>query len=214
VVVLDRQRGQLDIRVAQRLPLGMTFDRQLDRLQAIIDRLGSVHGQPELDGGVKVAIDATGLGRPVLELAQRKLRQWPTGVIITGGSTASVTGSLWRVPKEDLVGATSVALQNRRLHAARQLPDLVTLLDELKAFSYEATTAGTSYGNDARAGHDDMVVALMLAAYLSERSSYTPVTDATSRYRRRGAVPYTDASVEGGAVPWEGTPTFRAADFY
>ncbi len=165
-IVIDRQRGQLDIRVAQRFPLGESYDAQLHRLQGIIDRLGSHYGEPNLDGGVQVAIDATGLGGPVVEMATRKLRPSPIGVTITAGSNATTRYGRWTAPKQDLVGSLSVELQNHTLHAAPALADLATLTDELKGYSYDTTATGTTCSNDARTQHDDMVVALMLSVYL------------------------------------------------
>jgi hypothetical protein len=173
-IVIDRQRQLLDIVYASRLPLNLSYEAQLDRIQSVIDRLGTIHGNTELSGGAMVAFDSTGLGRPVTELAAKQFRCPVIGITITGGRTANTQFTRWTAPKVDLVDTTTVALQQHRLHASPQLSDLDQLLDELKGYSYDQAATGTTFGNDSRTGHDDLVVALLLAVYLASRIPYYP----------------------------------------
>ena len=162
----DRRRGILRVRAAQRLALGAPYATQLDRIVQILQKTD------EPGAGRRIAIDATGLGGPVLELARGVLFPSPIGITITSGATANMDDSLrWRIPKQDLVGSLQVVLQNRKLKAASRLPERRVLDGELKAFRTKLTATGSTYANDAvRAPHDDLVIALCLATYLAKRA--------------------------------------------
>jgi hypothetical protein len=168
VVIVDLANGSLDIRFAQRLPLGMSYATQLRRLGQILARCG-----PPGDNGLRVAIDRTGLGAPVLERAWEMLSSYSViGVTITAGTSAHTVGRTWTVPKVDLVDSVALALESGTLRAAAGLSDLDALVDQLKGFSYTDTEGGGStMGADASAAHDDMVVATALACYIATKGS-------------------------------------------
>ena len=54
-------------------------------------------------------------------------------MVITNGLSAALDGSVWPVPKKELIGALQVLLQDQRLNIA-QLPEVPTLIDELLNF--------------------------------------------------------------------------------
>ena len=80
------------------------------------------------------------------------------------------------MPKRDLVGAVQVLLQTDRLKFAEQIPAIPTLVQELLAFrvKIDPLTAHDSYGAWRDGAHDDMVLAVAIAAWWGER---TPVAD-------------------------------------
>jgi hypothetical protein len=118
-------------------------------------------------------VDATGVGRPVVDLFRRGKLACPVlPVTITGGSAvAPADGGGWNVPKKDLVVVLQLLLQSRRLVVANGLRDADVLKRELADFRVRVTAAAhESFGAEWRTGaHDDLVLAVALAAWLLER---------------------------------------------
>lgn len=79
----------------ERLPLGTPYPAVASHVQKLLDA-------PPLRGQTELVVDATGVGRPVVDmLEQRGLDCTP--VTITGGDHVARDGHGWRVPKRDLV---------------------------------------------------------------------------------------------------------------
>jgi hypothetical protein len=116
-----------------------------------------------------LVVDATGVGRPVIDmLRQRGLK--PVPITITGGDLVSHEGGGWRVPKRDLVSVVQVALQTDRLKFAKDLPMVPVLVQELLAFRVKISEAGQdTYGSWREGTHDDMVLAIACAAWFEDR---------------------------------------------
>lgn len=158
----------------ERLPLGMTYPVQVERVKALVDRLkGSpfrLDGRTTWDGDVTTVADATGVGRPVVDMlrdAGLRLK----AVTITGGDQETITSGMYRVPKRELVSVLQVALHKQLLRVQASLPLAPVLRDEMLAFRVRYSAAGhDSYGNDWRENpHDDLVLATALALYWPER---------------------------------------------
>jgi hypothetical protein len=123
-----------------------------------------------LAGNAVLLVDATGVGRPVVDmLDQAKLD--PQAITITGGSAVSVDGREYRVPKRDLAMCVQVLLQNRRLVFAAGLPLLDVLKRELQSFEVkiDPKTAHDSYLAWREGAHDDLVLAVALACWYREQ---------------------------------------------
>ena len=76
----------------------------------------------------------------------------------------------WQVPKKDLVSTLQVLLQSRRIKVAPSLPESQTLVQELMSFRAKATLASNDTLDAWREGpHDDLVLAVAIAAWQSER---------------------------------------------
>lgn len=147
-----------------RMPLGTTYP-------AIIDAVRGLLATPQLSGQTRLIVDATGVGRPVID-AMRAAGLAPTPVTITAGEHASHgIGGYRRVPKRDLVGALAVLLQTGRLQIAAELRHAQTLAEELINFRVRFTNAGNdTYGAMWREGvHDDLVLAVAVAAWCGEK---------------------------------------------
>jgi hypothetical protein len=136
-------------------------------------RLASrVARQPQVRG-VWLAVDATGVGLPVVDMLRREpmpgVRMIP--VMITGGLTENQNGRVWHVPKRNLVGVTQTALQTGRLRVASALPEAATLTQELQNFQMKIAldTGHESYGAWREGTHDDLVLALACALWCGER---------------------------------------------
>ena len=191
LVVLERVGEELHVRHIERLPLGMSYPDQVQRIAAIVS-------SPELARDALVAVDGTGVGRAVTDLLQDALRppRAPlVAITITGGVTASHKKSRWSVPKRDLIGGAQVALQSKRLKIASALENAQLLVDELTAYRVTLSEDGReNFGNGREAPNDDLVLALSIGVYASGRriggARITHVGPDESFRRARGELPH------------------------
>jgi hypothetical protein len=152
-----------------RFQLGTPYPSIAEELARLLDQLPVMEESPAL------WVDATGVGRPVLEV-MRDLGLRPRGVTITGGVDPVVNSfSDVRVPKRQLVGTLQLALQTRRLKIAATLPGLRVLVSELESFKVRVSNTGSETFEAWSAGvHDDTVLALALAVWGGEHPVYRP----------------------------------------
>ncbi len=118
-----------------------------------------------------LAVDATGVGAPVVDLFKNeRMRAQLEPIQITGGDSVTRENGLTRVPKRDLVSAAQVALQSERLKIAEELPEAQTLVRELENFQVKINldTAHDSYGAWREGTHDDLVLAVSLALWIAK----------------------------------------------
>jgi hypothetical protein len=117
-----------------------------------------------------LAIDATGVGAPVIDLFKReKMSAKLVPILITAGSEVTTENGTMRIPKRNLVSSVSVALQSGKLKISEKLPLAGTLVGELENFRAKITTSGNDTygaGNEWRAGvNDDLVLSLSMAIW-------------------------------------------------
>jgi hypothetical protein len=124
---------------------------------------------PEIRQGTRalLAVDATGVGAPVVDLFKRERFNAKLAPIqIVGGSTVSKENGVTRVPKRDLVSTVQVYLQNKRLKISSQLDLAETLTRELQNFQVKITDSeNDTYGAWREGTHDDLVLAASLALW-------------------------------------------------
>lgn len=151
------------LRHVERFPLKTSYPEITERVKVMVE-------SEQLRGQYLVLADATGVGRPVVDLLKKaSIKVVP--VTITGGSQESsdVLGN-WNVAKTILVSNLQVLLQNHRLKFADNLPQVSTLMDELLKFQVKITDAANQvYGAWREGAHDDLVLSVALAAWYSER---------------------------------------------
>ncbi len=102
-------------------------------------------------------VDATGVGKPVVDLL-RAAGLEPVPMSITSGRSIKFDSDGWRVPKPALVRALVVAVENGKFKIARGLQYARALKRELAAFERKIG----AQGHIAFAGagqHDDLVIA-------------------------------------------------------
>ncbi len=123
--------------------------------------------------GCSLAVDATGVGRPVVDM----LRELAMPVVLcpitlTSGHAANrAEDGTFLVPKKDVVAALMVLFQAGRLAIAKTLPEATVLVKELKTFQTKITLAGNEVTGAWREGqHDDLVLAVALATWAGENS--------------------------------------------
>jgi len=156
------------VRHLHRFPLGTPYP-------VIVTEVHGLLLQPSLQGHTRLVVDATGCGRPVVDLLTQA-RLDPVAVSIHGGDQVSHDGRHWRVPKRDLVGVLQVLLQTERLKIAAALPLAQTLTQELLTFrvTIDPRTAHDSYSAWREGMHDDLVLACALACWWGEQGAARP----------------------------------------
>src|SRR5215468_7630693 len=139
----------------ERVPLGTLYPAIVVHVVRLLTKLP---GRPEL------VIDFTGVGRPIFDMFVYS-GIYPTGVLITGGTTEARDGSTRSVPKLTLVSRLQALLHEGRLKILRELDEAETLVRELQDFRAEFTAAGHLTFNARSGKHDDLVLALAIAVW-------------------------------------------------
>jgi hypothetical protein len=151
------------VRHLQRFPLGTSYP-------AICDRVATLLAEPPL-AGTTLVVDQTGVGRAVVDLIRRSgVAAMIRPITITAGHEVVPEGAGWHVPKKELVSVLQVLLQSRRLRVARQLPMAAVLAKEFETFRVKVTASATeTFESWRERDHDDLVLAVALAAWVGER---------------------------------------------
>jgi hypothetical protein len=162
VMYAHRRLRVMRLRHVERMPLGMPYPEMVRRVEHVM-------GSSAVAGTQYLAVDGTGVGRPVVDLlrgARMGCRLWP--VTITGGDTERLVDGFHRVPKRDLIAGLQVMLQAGQLQIASGLHERETLVRELS----EMRVAVDESGRDSwRSGaHDDLVFAVALACWAARRT--------------------------------------------
>ena len=144
----------------------------------LVENVTRLFNDPKFAGQALV-VDGTGVGRPVVDLFRRaKIACHLVPVTITAGSPTGALNSVkvdewgyWHVQKKELVGSVQVLLGTGRLEVAPGLRQAPVLVQELKSFSYKIRESGhTSLESWRERDHDDLVLALALAAWYAGRA--------------------------------------------
>lgn len=138
--------------------------------QEIIRRVSALRHRPEFNGcRVETIIDATGVGRPILEMFKRAALN-PVGIVITSGMEARYDqpSRTWMTPKKLLIQSVDAAMHRGILQIQGDLEEAGNLQYELNDFRYRISedTGYETWG--ARVGsHDDMVLSVALASWFA-----------------------------------------------
>jgi len=164
-IAVVEKRGVIRVRHLERIPLGMPYP-------GVVERVREIMRHRELAGNCALAVDATGVGAPVVDMLRAaRLGCDIAAVTITGGDRQRQNGSMRvSVPKRDLMAAVQVLLENDELKVARRLRELGALLRELTDVRSSAGIGGrVRLGADGCGEHDDLVIALALACWRAKR---------------------------------------------
>src|SRR4051812_47169389 len=159
-----RQLYRYEIRGVKRWPLRTPYT-------AIATDVAELVRQGPL-AGCMLGVDKTGVGAGVLEIiAAARPNATVRPVLITSGHSVSAQGAGFNVPKLELVAAVTAVLESGRLAIPKAMPEAETLGQELLAFRARVTTAGneTMAADWRMRQHDDLVLALAIAVWISER---------------------------------------------
>ena len=143
----ERRCAVAELRHLERLTLGTTFLEVVERVAQLVkhEALGP--------GRIRLVVDATGLGSPVLELLRKaKMGCDIKPVVITGGTGERYGGDgKCHVSKTDLMMGLRTSMELQDVVIAKGMAETPALVKELALF-------GSSK-------HDDMVIALALALW-------------------------------------------------
>lgn len=115
-------------------------------------------------------VDATGVGRPVIEMFEEEGLE-PIGITITSGFelTRVKDRAEFRVPKEHLVSSMQMVVQGGRMKVAPKLKLAKTFIDEAKNFKVKITEDKTATYEAWRSrDHDDLVLAVACCLWYGE----------------------------------------------
>jgi hypothetical protein len=160
-----RKVVSLRLRYLERIALGTQYPD-------VVERVVHVTQSRELAGRCRLAVDGTGVGRPVVDLL-RRARPGCTlmPVNITGGLKQTEEGGYYGVPKRDLILGLQVLLQRKVLRIAAGLEHSADLLKEMGAMQVKITLSGHEQFEAWREGtHDDLVFAVALACWNAQNA--------------------------------------------
>jgi phage FluMu gp28-like protein len=155
---------KLMVRYVERAPLGTPYPRVVDWVrQVATNRL--------IAGRCELAVDATGVGAPVVEMLRAaRLGCDIAAVTMTGGERETQSGQTWNVPKRDLMAGLQVALESRDLTIAGGIRELEALVRELVDVQVKTRESGHArIGADGNGEHDDLVIAVALAVWRAKK---------------------------------------------
>ena len=171
---VEQGKPEYRVRHLERPSLGTSYLEVVERILELLASLG--------DTELVLAVDTTGVGRPVADVLKAHLKRWleshrhvrlTTGwITITGGdSVTKAEGGGLRVPKRDLASAPLVLMQNGQLKIAQEMALAETLRKELLNFKVKINlaTAHDSYEAWREGDHDDLVLSVALACWAGER---------------------------------------------
>jgi hypothetical protein len=175
----------LHLRHLERFELGTKYTTVVDSVAA------RVRSEPLRRMPAVLLVDKTGVGAAVLD-SFTHARIGAVAITLHGGSSVARDPQRagFRVPKRDLVTVTQVLLQNGRLRVAAELPEAETLKRELLNFrvKIDPKTAHDSYEHWREAEHDDLVLAVSMAAWFRQYWNRHLDAGLPDRLRRTNAV--------------------------
>ena len=168
LAVLEKRLGAVGcyyLRHLERLPLRTPYPVVAQHAQMLV-AMTARHGHTQL------VMDRTGVGAPVFDLLQAAGVQ-PVAITITSGRTVSGIPPHLHVPKRVLIRTLVALFGTGRLKRGEEIPYAAELKEELLNFQVKINrrTRQESYGAKGGRKHDDLVLALALAAFYAENSS-------------------------------------------
>ncbi len=165
VMYAFRKKVRLRLRYLERVELGTTYPR-------VVERIAEVTRARQLAGCCDLAVDATGVGRPVVDMLRKERLGGPLyAATITGGSTESYVDGYWRVPKRELITRLQILFQREALQIASGMKWVPELMKEMADMRVKVTCSGHAQFEAWREGtHDDLVFAVSLACWKAQKA--------------------------------------------
>lgn len=165
---LEEKRGFAVVHL-QRWPLGTAYLR-------VADDLAKLMKETPVLCRADLIVDASGCGRPVLEMLEGKgIVKSLRGVVITAGLSESYgDDGIYRVSKAILISTMQVMLQTRTILFAEGLSETKMLVKELEGYKTCITPAANQTWSAREGEHDDLVLAVCLAAWWAKQLPAPP----------------------------------------
>ena len=154
----------LVVRHLERMELGTQYFGVAQRVKEVVE-------WPGLAGRKILAVDATGVGMPVVEmLAEQRMGCELRPVVMTGGMGQSTDGVMWHVAKVDLMAGLREALERGELKFAGEVAEGERLVEEMMSVTVGIRQTGRErVGADGCGEHDDLVIAVALACWAARQ---------------------------------------------
>ncbi len=168
-------RGEQEYRLrhVRRFELGTPYPQIAETVAGLMDADGLQTKDPTA-GLISptLVVDATGVGRPIVEMLEEEGCS-PVAIWITGGDSVNHEGREYRVPKRELASTVQALLQSGRLKFAAGLPLREVLTDELQKFraKINVETGEASFEHWRERDTDDVVLALACALWHADRGT-------------------------------------------
>lgn len=168
LLAMSSMVGHYAVRYLKRWQLGTAYPQIVRDVSMMCNR------PPLLRSGSSLVVDATGVGRPVVDMFREAdlstSRLVP--VTITFGHSVTLQGDGFHVAKKHLVSAMLVLMQQGQLKVS-SLSERENLVKELRAFRIKMKSASMAESFEAltEKDHDDMVTSIALACWWGERES-------------------------------------------
>ncbi|HOR57652.1 MAG TPA: hypothetical protein PLV82_03175 [bacterium] len=149
------------VRHIERVKLGTPYPDIVQRVQGLVQT-------KEINNNYLLAVDHTGVGRPVYDLF-KKAGLNTLGITITGGNTVTGSRDNVKVAKSLLVGTVQALIQTKRVVFAKDMANVDLLQNELLNFRVKITKSANEIYEAREGEHDDLVIALAMALFAGER---------------------------------------------
>lgn len=126
-----------------------------------------------------LVVDATGPGRPVVDLFDERLSCTLVGLTITSGDRHSLDLDrpgrfIARVPKNELISTTVLALESGRIVLDAEHPEAEVFAQELRNVEIQISRAGRETFTHRSGTHDDLVLATACAVWFGANEPPPP----------------------------------------
>jgi hypothetical protein len=136
----------LHLRHLQRIPIGTTYPE-------VVRQVAELVRSPELDGCCELMVDATGVGKNVVDLLRMaRLNCTIKPAVVTSGVDEQLGAGYYHVPKRDLITGLVVALQSGKLQIARGMENGPALQAEMAGIQVKVTPQGNEQFGSWREG--------------------------------------------------------------
>lgn len=154
-----------EVRHLERIKLGTSYPKIVKRLEALLQKIEIYHSQKVM------LVDATGVGKPVVDMLRQGDLCTIIGITITGGHEVTEVQDGFHVPKKELVAALQVLIQSERIKIAKDLEFADTLKQEILNFKVKLDdrTGHESFEAWREHEHDDLVLSTAIAAWYAFR---------------------------------------------
>jgi hypothetical protein len=154
-----RKEVSLEVKFLERLELGTSYPAVVERVDRVVQMLSA-------EAPVELLVDATGVGRPVVDLlVEANLNCYLRPVLVTPGSGEKETGGYLHIGKVDLITGLQVMLQGEELRLSADLEYAPVLLREMTEMRVKMGDRKEQIGAWREGAHDDLAFALALAAW-------------------------------------------------
>jgi hypothetical protein len=178
---LGSEVNMFEVPHIERFPLGSSYPNIVQSVVNLMRRPeinppkrprpgGSQDGPPgfHVDGKPTLIVDATGVGRAVVDMFRAAgLRDLQAVTITSGLSETPQAYGEWRVAKAHLVSAAQAVLSSGLLKIGRNIPHADIMMKELADFRVKVSEHGRESWNAREGTHDDLVLALCLPVWFA-----------------------------------------------